>query len=111
MWNWMVSALTLGTTLVLYDGSPLHPHPTVMWDLVDKCGITVFGTSAKWIAVQEDRGLKPRISHNLGTLKVLSLANVLCTIQCTIFCIFSVLYLILITKILFPGNTKHWLTT
>ena len=70
MWNWMVSALALGTTLVLYDGSPLHPHPAAMWDLVDACGITVFGTSAKWIAVQEDRGLKPRISHNLKTLKV-----------------------------------------
>ena len=66
----MVSALALGTTLVLYDGSPLHPHPAAMWDLVDACGITVFGTSAKWIAVQEDRGLKPRISHNLKTLKV-----------------------------------------
>ena len=52
MWNWLVSALALGTTLVLYDGSPLHPHPSVMWDLVDQCGITVFGTSAKWIAVQ-----------------------------------------------------------
>ena len=70
MWNWMVSALALGTTIVLYDGSPLHPHPAAMWDLVDACGITVFGTSAKWIAVQEDRGLKPRISHNLTTLKV-----------------------------------------
>ena len=70
MWNWMVSALALGTTLVLYDGSPLHPHPAAMWDLVDACKITVFGTSAKWIAVQEDRGLKPRISHNLTTLKV-----------------------------------------
>merc|ERR1719189_2509934 len=71
MWNWMVSALALGTTLVLYDGSPLHPHPASMWDLVDECGITVFGTSAKWIAVQEDRGLKPRISHNLKTLKAI----------------------------------------
>ena len=66
----MVSSLALGTTLVLYDGSPLHPHPAAMWDLVDSCGITVFGTSAKWIAVQEDRGLKPRISHKLKTLKV-----------------------------------------
>jgi len=71
MWNWMVSALALGTTLVLYDGSPLHPHAAAMWDLVDACGITVFGTSAKWIAVQEDRGLKPRISHNLKTLKAI----------------------------------------
>jgi len=71
MWNWMVSALALGTTLVLYDGSPLHPHPASMWDLVDECGITVFGTSAKWIAVQEDRMVKPRLTHNLSTLKAI----------------------------------------
>ena len=70
MWNWMVSALALGTTLVLYDGSPLHPHPATMWDLVDACGITIFGTSAKWIAVQEDRGIKPRLTHKLTSLKV-----------------------------------------
>ena len=71
MWNWEVSVLATGCSLVLYDGSPLHPHNAVMWDLVDKCGITVFGTSAKWIAVQEDRGLKPRLSHKLTTLKAI----------------------------------------
>ena len=60
-----------GCSLVLYDGSPLHPHTAVLWDLVDKCRITVFGTSAKWIAVQEDRGLKPRTSHSLATLKAI----------------------------------------
>jgi len=71
MWNWMVSALALGTSLVLYDGSPLHPQPDSMWDLVDECGITVFGTSAKWIAVQEDRMVKPRLTHKLSTLKAI----------------------------------------
>jgi len=34
MWNWMVTSLSLGTTIVLYDGSPLHPHAGVLWDLV-----------------------------------------------------------------------------
>ena len=71
MWNWEVSVLATGCSLVLYDGSPLHPHNAVLWDLVDRCGITVFGTSAKWIAVQEDRGLKPRVSHNLSTLRAI----------------------------------------
>ena len=60
-----------GTSLVLYDGSPLHPHNASMWDLVDECGITIFGTSAKWIAVQEDRMVKPRLTHNLSTLKAI----------------------------------------
>jgi len=71
MWNWEVSALATGCSLVLYDGSPLHPHTAVLWDLVDKCGITVFGTSAKWIAVQEDRGLRPRVTHSLSSLKAI----------------------------------------
>ena len=39
MWNWMVTALALGTTLVLYDGSPLHPHPGALWDLVINCQV------------------------------------------------------------------------
>ena len=60
-----------GTSLVLYDGSPLLPHNASMWDLVDECGITIFGTSAKWIAVQEDRMVKPRLTHNLSTLKAI----------------------------------------
>ncbi|CAB4068362.1 AACS [Lepeophtheirus salmonis] len=61
MWNWLVSALAIGSTLVIYDGSPLHPTHSALWDLVDECGITVFGTSAKWIAFQEEKGspLKP----------------------------------------------------
>lgn len=71
MWNWEVTALSTGCSLVLYDGSPLHPHPRVMWDLVDACGITVFGTSAKWIAVQEERGVKPRVSNSLSSLKAI----------------------------------------
>ncbi len=71
MWNWLVSAMAIGTALVLYDGSPLHPHNGAMWDLVDKCKITAFGTSAKWIAVQEERGVKPRETHKLDSLKVI----------------------------------------
>ena len=42
---------------------------------MDRCGITVFGTSAKWIAVQEDRGLKPGVSHNLSTQKAICIAG------------------------------------
>lgn len=71
MWNWEVTALATGCSLVLYDGSPLHPHTAVMWDIVDACGVTVFGTSAKWIAVQEERHLQPRTSHKLHSLKAI----------------------------------------
>ena len=69
--KYTIFLIFLGTTLVLYDGSPLHPHPDSMWDLVDECGITIFGTSAKWIAVQEDRGVKPRLTHKLTSLKAI----------------------------------------
>uniref|UniRef100_A0A0K2TTA6 Acetoacetyl-CoA synthetase n=1 Tax=Lepeophtheirus salmonis TaxID=72036 RepID=A0A0K2TTA6_LEPSM len=71
MWNWLVSALAIGSTLVIYDGSPLHPTHSALWDLVDECGITVFGTSAKWIAFQEEKGIKPRLTHKLKTLKTI----------------------------------------
>ncbi|XP_022373011.1 acetoacetyl-CoA synthetase isoform X4 [Enhydra lutris kenyoni] len=59
MWNWMVSALATGAAVVLYDGSPLVPTPNVLWDLVDRIGITILGTGAKWLAVLEEKQLKP----------------------------------------------------
>jgi acetoacetyl-CoA synthetase len=45
MWNWLVSGLAVGATLVLYDGSPLHPGPERLLDLIDSEGIHAFGTS------------------------------------------------------------------
>ena len=71
MWNWLVSSLAVGATVVLYDGSPFHPDGNVLWNLVDELGITVFGTSAKWIAAVEKAGIKPRESHKLLTLKTI----------------------------------------
>uniref|UniRef100_A0A8D2AXK8 Acetoacetyl-CoA synthetase n=1 Tax=Sciurus vulgaris TaxID=55149 RepID=A0A8D2AXK8_SCIVU len=69
MWNWMVSALATGASVVLYDGSPLVPTPNVLWDLVDRIGITILGTGAKWLSVLEDKGLKPAETHSLQTLR------------------------------------------
>ncbi|XP_006874584.1 PREDICTED: acetoacetyl-CoA synthetase [Chrysochloris asiatica] len=68
MWNWMVSALATGASVALYDGSPLIPTPNVLWDLVDRIGITILGTGAKWLSVLEDRNMKPVETHNLQTL-------------------------------------------
>lgn len=48
MWNFLVSGLCIGSTLVLYDGSPLR-DPALLWKLVDNLGITIFGTSAKYL--------------------------------------------------------------
>jgi acetoacetyl-CoA synthetase len=63
MWNWLVSSLAVGATVVLYDGSPSHPSPNVLWDLVEELNVTVFGTSAKWISASEKAGLKPKETH------------------------------------------------
>jgi acetoacetyl-CoA synthetase len=71
MWNWLVSSLAVGATLVLYDGSPSHPDARTLWDLIDEVGISVFGTSAKWIAASEKAGVKPRETHKLLTLKTI----------------------------------------
>ena len=49
MWNWLVSSLAVGATLVLYDGNPFHPDPGALWELAQDEKITVFGTSARYI--------------------------------------------------------------
>ncbi|KAA8592602.1 hypothetical protein FQN60_018057 [Etheostoma spectabile] len=68
MWNWLVSALAVGASVVLYDGSPLMPTPNVLWNLTDQLGITIFGTGAKWLSVLQERNLKPAETHNLQSL-------------------------------------------
>ncbi|MFN3768945.1 MAG: acetoacetate--CoA ligase [Ectopseudomonas guguanensis] len=71
MWNWLVSGLAMGAPLVLYDGSPFHPEPTRLIDLIDAEDISIFGTSAKFIAALEKAGVKPRESHELLSLKAI----------------------------------------
>ncbi|MDH1265909.1 acetoacetate--CoA ligase [Pseudomonas sp. GD03944] len=71
MWNWLVSGLALGATLVLFDGSPFHPGAERLIDLIDAERISIFGTSAKFIAALEKAGIKPRESHNLERLKAI----------------------------------------
>ncbi|PVF91735.1 putative acetoacetyl-CoA synthetase [Serendipita vermifera] len=67
MWNFLVGALTTGCTLVLYDGSPLR-DPSVLWKLTDDLGITLFGTSAKYIE-ELAKKYRPRQHHNLSTIR------------------------------------------
>ncbi|WP_420231650.1 acetoacetate--CoA ligase [Pseudomonas sp. ABY48] len=71
MWNWLVSALAVGSTVVLYDGSPFHPGPERLLDLIDQQRISVFGTSPKFLAALESEGFKPRQTHRLDSLKTL----------------------------------------
>jgi acetoacetyl-CoA synthetase len=71
MWNWMVSALALGTTLVLYDGAPLAPRAEILWDMAAAERVTVFGTSAKYLALLEKDGAAPAESHDLPALRAI----------------------------------------
>ncbi|KAK4047329.1 hypothetical protein OIV83_005507 [Microbotryomycetes sp. JL201] len=67
MYNYLVSALQTGCTLVMYDGSPLF-RPELLWKMVDDIGVTVFGTSAKYIDVLS-KGYEPKTKHSLASLK------------------------------------------
>ena len=71
MWHWMVSSLAVGATVVLYDGDPMHPDANALWDLADDCGISIFGTSAKWISASEKAGAKPSETHKLLALRTI----------------------------------------
>jgi acetoacetyl-CoA synthetase len=71
MWNWLASGLASGATLVLYDGSPFHPGPAALIDLIDGEDIAVFGTSAKYLSALEKAGVRPRASHRLTRLHTL----------------------------------------
>ena len=69
MWNWLVTNLAWGATLVLYDGSPFHPDGNVTFDLAQDTGVTMFGTSAKFIDACAKAGLSPKETHDLAALR------------------------------------------
>jgi acetoacetyl-CoA synthetase len=72
MWNWLVSTLACGATLLLYDGSPLHRDGRILFDLADETRMTLFGTSAKFIDATHKAGLEPRRTHRLETLRTMT---------------------------------------
>jgi acetoacetyl-CoA synthetase len=71
MWNWLVSGLASGATLMLYDGSPFHPSGDILWDFAQAEGATHFGTSAKYIDALKKDGREPGNSHDLRALRAL----------------------------------------
>jgi len=75
MWNWLHSALALGCTIVEYDGSPLYPSASSLWTMASEERVTIFGTSAKYLASVEESGFKP---HTSG-LDLMSLRTILST--------------------------------
>ncbi|KLV05460.1 acetoacetyl-CoA synthetase [Photobacterium aquae] len=71
MWNWLVSALASGATIVLYDGSPFSPSANILWDIAENENITLFGTSAKYLETLEKRSFRPIDTYSLPHLRTL----------------------------------------
>jgi len=72
MWNWLITALASDATLVLYDGSPFFPDSRRLFDLADATGMTLFGTSAKFIDAVRKSGLRPIETHALTTVRTIT---------------------------------------
>ncbi len=71
MWNWLTCALSVGATVILFDGNPFHPGPEALWKMAEEEKITVFGTSAGYIAALMNSGLKPGKEFDLSSLRAL----------------------------------------
>jgi acetoacetyl-CoA synthetase len=71
MWNWLVSSLAVGATVVLYDGSPFHPAPDALWTLAQDEQISIFGTSARYLAAIEKERITPKKTHTLEKLRTI----------------------------------------
>ncbi|MCU0297645.1 MAG: acetoacetate--CoA ligase [Candidatus Nanopelagicales bacterium] len=69
MWNWLVSALAVGATVILYDGSPFHSHPDQLWEIAEQEQITMFGVSAKYLDACAKQGLRPGTQRDLSALR------------------------------------------
>jgi len=71
MWNWLASGLATGATLVLYDGSPFHPDAGVLWHMAEEEQVTIFGTSAKYIAAMEKSSFVPAQAVDLSAVRTI----------------------------------------
>ncbi len=71
MWNWLVTGLASGATLVLFDGSPFHPTGNILWEMAEAEQVAIFGTSAKYLAALEKADLHPTRTHRLDSLRAI----------------------------------------
>ena len=71
MWNWLISALASEATILLWDGSPVHPDNEALFDFADATGMTLMGTSPGFLEALRKSGFTPRESHDLSSLRTL----------------------------------------
>lgn len=75
MWNFQVSGLLAGATIVCYDGSPSYPGPAALWELAEAFGVTVLGTSPAYLLASEKAGLSPRHDQDLSRLRLVGVTG------------------------------------
>jgi acetoacetyl-CoA synthetase len=68
MWNWLISSLSIGSSLVLYDGSPFYPNGNSLWKMAEELGITIFGTSPKYLDACKENRIFPKNIADLSKL-------------------------------------------
>ena len=71
MWNWLTCSLAVGATLMLYDGNAFHPNPGALWKMAQDHKVTIFGTSAGYIAAVQNAGVRPGKEYDLSSIKAL----------------------------------------
>ena len=71
MWNWLMSSLAVGASLVLYDGNPFYPDAGALWKLAEDTKTTVFGISAAYISALQNAGLRPGRDYDLSSIKTI----------------------------------------
>ena len=72
MWNWLISSLGVGATIILYDGNPAHPDVGAMWKLTQDEKISIFGLSASYVNALRSQGVKPGKDYDLSSLREIS---------------------------------------
>ncbi|MGA9855655.1 MAG: acetoacetate--CoA ligase [Gammaproteobacteria bacterium] len=72
MWNWLVSSLAVGASVLLYDGSPFHPGQDILWRMADEEGLSIFGTSAKYLSAAEKFDVRPTRIYKLDKLRIIT---------------------------------------
>ncbi len=72
MWNWLLSSLAVGATIILYDGNPNYPDPGAMWKLIEEERISIFGCSASYLLFLKKENFSPRTHFDLSSLREIS---------------------------------------
>ncbi|WP_153502728.1 acetoacetate--CoA ligase [Cumulibacter manganitolerans] len=78
MWNCLIGGLTAGGAIVCYDGAPMAPTAAACWDVVARCGVTIFGTSPGFLGASQDQGVHPAADFDLSALRIMGVTGSPC---------------------------------